>query len=86
MNIIEALHRDDCFKPLFKDIETWHSWEVYLKALFGLPIEDPKDKKLLKDCTGLRKVVKAVRESFVICGRRSSDLEGCHRKNEPYYR
>ena len=71
MNIIEALHRNDCFKPLFKDISTWHSWEVYLKALFGLQIEDPKDRKLLKDCTGLRKVVKAVRESFVICGRRS---------------
>jgi len=70
MNIIEALHRNDCFKPLFRDVSTWHSWEVYLKALFGLEIEDLKDRKLLKDCTGLKET-KAVRESFVICGRRS---------------
>ena len=70
MNIIEALHNEDCFKPLFKDVETWHSWEVYLQALFGLPIEDSKDRKLFKSCTGLKKS-DAVRESFVICGRRS---------------
>lgn len=72
MNIIEALHSDNCFKPLFKDIETWHVWEVYLQTLFGLPIEDRKDRKLLKDCTGLKKSpVKPARSSFVICGRRS---------------
>ena len=40
MNIIEALHSDSCFRSLFKDIETWHSWEVYLRVLYGLPIED----------------------------------------------
>lgn len=72
MNIIKALHSEEIFKPLFKDIETWQSWEVYLKALFGLPIEDPKDRRLLRDCTGLkRSPVKPSRSSFVICGRRS---------------
>lgn len=73
MNIIEALHSDNCFRPLFKDVETWRSWEVYLRALFGLPIEEEKDRKLLKDCTGLEKCHDETqfRESFVICGRRS---------------
>lgn len=72
MNIIEALHSEDCFKSLFRDIETWHSWEVYLRALFGLPIDD-KDLDLLRDCTGLRAwdEIPGARESFVICGRRS---------------
>jgi len=73
MNIIEALHSPDIFKSLFKDIETWHSWEVYLKALFGLKIKSADDESLLFNCTGLSSadVVNPFRESFVICGRRS---------------
>jgi len=72
MNIIDALHSDDCFKSLFKDIETWHAWEVYLRTLFGLPTENGKDKKLFKGCTGLKRTPdKQAKESFVICGRRS---------------
>ena len=72
MNIIKALHREDCFKSLFKDIETWRAWEVYLKALFGLPIEDSKERKLHRVCTGLTRGTNAsCRESFVIAGRRS---------------
>jgi hypothetical protein len=72
MNIIKALHSEEVFKPLFKDIETWKAWEVYLKALFALPIEDSKDQKLFKDCTGLKTETNIpVKESFVICGRRS---------------
>ena len=73
MNIIEALHSDSCFRSLFKDIETWHSWEVYLRVLYGLPIEDREDRRLLKACTGLRAsdAVRQFKESFVICGRRS---------------
>lgn len=72
MNIIEALHSDHCFKSLFKDIGTWHSWEVYLRALYGLPIEDKKDRRLFKSCTGLKTETNVPpKESFVICGRRS---------------
>jgi len=70
VNIVTALHDEKFFKSLFKDVSTWHSWEVYLKALFGLEIEDRKDRKLLKSCTGLKRS-SSVRESFVICGRRS---------------
>ena len=72
MNLIKALHSGDVFKPLFKDIETWRAWEAYLKALFGLPIEDRKDRALFKDCTGLkRSPATQFNESFVIAGRRS---------------
>jgi len=72
VDIIKTWNDPRFFKPLFKDIETWHSWEVYLKALFGLPIEDRRDKKLLKTCTGLSKPpTRPAKSSFVICGRRS---------------
>lgn len=71
MNIIDALHRKEIFRPLFKDLATWHAWEVYLRGLFGLELENAADRKLWKACTGLVKPAGKVRESFVICGRRS---------------
>lgn len=72
MNIIDAIHSDNIFRPLFKDPETWRAWEVYLKALFSLPIEEKKDRQLLKRCTNLRSSPeRKIKESFVICGRRS---------------
>ena len=39
MNIIDALHRKEIFGPLFKDLGTWHPWEVFLRGLFGLELE-----------------------------------------------
>ena len=72
MTIIDSVRRMDIFKPLFKDWSTWSAWEVYLRALFGLGIDDAKARKVLRDCTGLQKPpTAAARESFVICGRRS---------------
>jgi len=72
MTIIDAIRDERFFKPLFKDLKTWHNWQVYLKALFGLPIETRNDKKLLKDCKGLDDLLKKpIRESYVIAGRRS---------------
>ncbi|MBA7614665.1 hypothetical protein ES703_21934 [subsurface metagenome] len=72
MNIIQAIHSQDVFKLLFKDVETWHTWEVYLQVLFGLPIKDQWDLDLLQECTGLEGGKKVPsKESFVICGRRA---------------
>lgn len=72
MNILDALHSKSVFRPLFKDLATWHAWTVYLSGLFGLELEGAADRKLWKDCTGLAKPpATAARESFVICGRRS---------------
>lgn len=71
MNIVQALHDERFFKPLFKDLSSWHSWEIFLKALFNLPIEDAKDKRFFKDCTGLKSVPRErVKECFCIVGRR----------------
>jgi hypothetical protein len=72
LNIIDALTRKGIFGGLFRDAATWRAWETYLRALFGLGIDDAKDRRLFRECTGLVKPpAEAVRESFVICGRRS---------------
>ena len=71
MNIIQAIEDPGLFRPFFKDPGPWRSWETYLRALFGLPIED-KEKKLFTESTGLEVTPTGrARESFVICGRRS---------------
>lgn len=72
MTIIDALRSQTIFRPLFKDVKTWRSWEVFLCALFGLGLDDAKDRKLFRECTGLTKPPSSVSsEAFVICGRRS---------------
>ncbi|MDD8014059.1 MAG: hypothetical protein PHX45_00080 [Acidobacteriota bacterium] len=72
MNIIDALHNRAIFGPLLKKAETWHAWEIYLRGLFNIPILAEKDRKLFKTSTGLTKPrAERIRESFVICGRRS---------------
>ena len=78
MNIIQAIQSSLVFRPLFRDLQTWHSWEVYLRALFGLDIEKGKDLELFRACTGLKSPSgKAAHESFVICGRRSGKSFTC---------
>ncbi len=72
MTIIEALGDSRFFKGLFRDLESWRAWIVYLRALFGLPIEDEGELKIFRECTGLESApAERSRESFVICGRRS---------------
>jgi hypothetical protein len=34
IHIIQAIHDEHLFKPLFQDLKTWASWVVSLKALF----------------------------------------------------
>jgi len=72
MNIIKAMNSPSVFRPLFKDPKTWHAWEVYLRGLFGIGFEDAADRELFRACTSLdAPPAEKVRESFVICGRRS---------------
>lgn len=72
MNIIEAVHDPRFFKPIFRDLGTWSSWFIYLRALFGLGLDTAKERALFTGCTGLEKEPgQRCRESFVICGRRS---------------
>jgi hypothetical protein len=72
VNILQVIEDPKLFGGLFKDISTWRPWIVFLKALFGLPIEDPADMKLFQDCTGLSELpTERIREVAAICGRRS---------------
>ena len=71
-NIIDAMNHKELFRSLFKDLNTWRSWMVFLKALFMIPIDDPADMALFRDSTGLAKPPDVkVRECAAICGRRS---------------
>jgi phage terminase large subunit-like protein len=46
--------------------------DCFLRALFSLPIEDKKDRKLFKDCTGLKTPSrKKAKEAYIIAERRS---------------
>ncbi len=84
MNIIQALHSPKVFKPLFPKLETWHSWQVFLSAVFGLPIAEGPDLDLFRRSTGLEAPpVGGVDEVFCISGRRSGKtriaaLVGCY--------
>ena len=69
-SILDAVLDPKLFKPAFKDMGTWWAQIVYLRALFNLPIKDPDDVKLFRECTGLSEPPRErVRESFVVCGR-----------------
>ena len=39
MNIIEAIHNNELFRPCFKTLDSWAAWLVLLSALFGLEME-----------------------------------------------
>jgi hypothetical protein len=72
LTITEAIADPKLFGSLFKDISTWRPWIVFLKALFGLPIEDPGDLELFRISTGLNEPPKEkIKECAAICGRRS---------------
>jgi len=71
VNIIQAIEDQHLLGFMFKDPSTWGSWRTFLKAIFGLPM-DRGERKLFRDCTGLRNPPgKPIKEAFVIAGRRS---------------
>ena len=72
MNIIQAMLDERFFKPLFKNLETWHAWTVFLSALFALPITGCKDRRLFLKCTQRKRTPQEpAREAYVLAGRRS---------------
>jgi len=75
VTIIEAMHDKRFFFPMLKGRRegwTWGAWEVFLKALFGLPFEESRELLTLRECSGLEvPPTERARECFVICGRRS---------------
>jgi hypothetical protein len=72
VNIIEAIADRRYLRPAFRDLSTWRAWFVYLRALYGLGIDDPDDLRLFRECTELEAApTEPARESYCICGRRS---------------
>jgi hypothetical protein len=72
MSIVEAISDQRFFRRFFKDLSSWEAWLVFLKGLFGLPIDSGAELELFTQCTGLREASRRpYRESYVICGRRS---------------
>jgi bifunctional DNA-binding transcriptional regulator/antitoxin component of YhaV-PrlF toxin-antitoxin module len=72
VNIIEELGDPRFLGPSFRDLSTWRAWMVFLRALFGLPIEDPEDLRVFREATSLEEAPSVpAREAFVIAGRRS---------------
>ena len=53
MNIAEALEDRKLLgaSPAFADLSTWRPWQTFLRATYGLPLDD-EGVELFKRCTG----------------------------------
>jgi hypothetical protein len=71
MDLLTATQDENLFKPWFRDPATWSAWWVFLKALFGQPLEE-EELAVYTRCTG-RAVApeEPASEAWLICGRRS---------------
>jgi terminase large subunit-like protein len=71
LTIIDALADRKLFGALFKgDLATWFAWLVWLKAVFGLPMETA-ELELFEKCTGRsRPPINGAKEVYSIVGRR----------------
>jgi hypothetical protein len=74
-NIIEALEHPKLFGalPAFKDLSTWTRWIVFLKALYGLPLNADEEAIFCHHTGRSRYVARpgGYRRAAAICGRQS---------------
>jgi len=71
MNIVEAKYSPDLFLPAYDDVNTWAAWNPFLKAIYGIPMDD-WELAVFQKHTGLKTPPKkGIREAYAICGRRS---------------
>jgi hypothetical protein len=70
MNIIDAIHDPNLFRPLFKDLATWSNWLVLLKGIFALPMERAERRVFKKLTGGRQSPIKEAKEIYLIIGRR----------------
>ena len=69
--ILKAMHDPELFGPWFEDRDSWRSWEAFLAALFGLPM-DAGTLALYQRHTGRTEPPSArVHEASLVCGRRA---------------
>jgi len=70
ISIIQAIEDLNLFRPIFRTLETWRSWIVTLKAIFGLSLSG-EELALYRKCTGREKPpTKPFKEIYIIVGRR----------------
>jgi len=71
MTIIECCHDENLFRPFFKNLETWSTWFIVLKAIFGLPLTEV-ELLVFTELTGRTVAPSApVLECWLIMGRRA---------------
>ena len=67
--IIDTMLDSQLFGRWFPRIETWASWVVFLKAVFGLEMERTEEE-LFRRFTGRVKPPEKVQEAWLVVGRR----------------
>lgn len=71
MTILDAIHDPQLFRPLFKNLDTWRTWFVVLKAIFALPMT-ADELPLFTQLTGRTSPPREpVQEGWFIKGRRA---------------
>ena len=71
MTIIEACHDHNLLRPLFRNLESWATWFVVLKAIFGLPLTE-LELRVFTELTGRTVAPTApAQECWLIMGRRA---------------
>ncbi len=70
-DIIRAINDPNLFGRWFKNPESWRSWVVFLRALFGLPM-DAAEVEIFRKHTGRENCPQMpASEAWLVCGRRS---------------
>ena len=70
MTIIEAIHDENLFRKFFRDLATWNSWFVVLRAIFGLPMNDEELAVFQMLTARVTPPTAQTKEAWFIIGRR----------------
>jgi len=79
MDMIDAIRDPNLLGAAFRNLETWNSWIVCLKAIFGLPL-NADEFCFFQACTGRQESPhKPFKEVYLIVGRRGGNHSSPHR-------
>lgn len=76
VSIIEAMESPKLFGRFFPGIETWRHWQVFLKAIYQIPLT-PDELAFFAECTARQQPPERVESVFCISGRRSGKSKIC---------
>jgi hypothetical protein len=70
LTILDAISDKNIFGGLFKDINTWQNWIIFLKSVFALPM-DEAELAIYQEFTGRENApLNPMKEVFAVVGRR----------------